>query len=126
MDPRALVDELAKLARNLGIEVRVVAMRLPTRGAGGLCRVKGKSMILLDQKQPAIDRAGTLAECIVASGLTWDSSALDETVAAVLENAHARSERLAVGAPAPRTDGIRALLRPKPGLRRAKARQRTT
>ncbi|HMR76685.1 MAG TPA: hypothetical protein PKD61_16305, partial [Polyangiaceae bacterium] len=71
MEPRTLVDELAKVARGLGIEVRVVAMRLPTRGAGGLCRVKGKSMILLDQKQAAIDRAGTIAECIVESGLAW-------------------------------------------------------
>jgi hypothetical protein len=116
------VDELAKVARGLGIEVRVVAMRLPTRGAGGLCRVNGKTMIMLDQRQAAIDRAGTLAECIVESGLCWDPQSMSETVSAVLQNALRRSQRLAVGATVQRGDGIRALLSPKPGLRRTKAR----
>ncbi|MEZ4226646.1 MAG: hypothetical protein R3B13_37205 [Polyangiaceae bacterium] len=123
MDPRALVDELTKTARGLGIEVRVVAMRLPTRGSGGLCRVNGKSMILLDQKQPAVDRAGTLAEAITDSGLAFDREALTETARAVLEIAARRRTRLASGAePLPR-QGLQSLLGPKPGLRRTRARR---
>ena len=126
VDPARLVDELSHIARKLCIEVRVEHMRLPTHSSGGLCRLKGRQVLLLDSKSSVIDRAGALAEALAR----FDISAIEmsDDTRVVIENAHARQARLASGAATPSTPPptVHTLLRPKPSLRRCAPRRRSS
>lgn len=126
------MDELIGVARKLGIEVRVEALRVPTRSAGGLCRFKGKPTLLLDQKTSAIDRAGALAEALAQ--LAPPDGDLEHVYMApeareLVDVARARALRLASGPSRPSSippSPVRTLAHAsaKPGLRSAKPRTR--
>ncbi len=126
VEPARLVDELMGVARKLGIEVRVVPLRGPTRSAGGLCRLNGKQMLLLDQKSSAIDRAGALAEAL--AGLDdLENVFMAPEARELVHVARVRALRLASGPTRPSSmppSPIRTLVRAKPGVRAAKPRAR--
>jgi hypothetical protein len=125
VDPARLVDELIGVARKLGIEVRVEHMRLPTHSSGGLCRLKGRQVLLLDSKSSVIDRAGALAEAL--AGFDFDAMELSDDTRTVLESARSRRMRLASGAVTPSTPPptVHTLLRAKPTLRRCRPARRS-
>ena len=65
MDDHIALDQLEALARSLGIEVR--HERIPQDDvaiAGGLCRLKGKNVIVLDARAAARDRVRTLVQAL--------------------------------------------------------------
>ena len=65
MTPKRLVGELCLLAERLGLEVR----RESLDGApGGLCVLRGRAMILLDESLPATDQAEVLAAALAQAG----------------------------------------------------------
>jgi hypothetical protein len=59
-----LLDELLTVARRLGIEVRVEPFRGGVRSPGGLCRLRGRVLVLIDQRLGVFDRTRTLAEAL--------------------------------------------------------------
>jgi hypothetical protein len=59
-----LLDELLSAARRLGIEVRVEPFRAGIRTPGGLCRLRGRILVLIDQRLGVFDRTRTLADAL--------------------------------------------------------------
>jgi hypothetical protein len=68
MDPERLLDELLHAARRLGVEVRSEPFETPATMGGGLCVVRGESLVLIDQRAPLPDRLRALAQALVDLG----------------------------------------------------------
>ena len=64
MEPHRLMDELCNVARKLGLRVRVEPFETPGVLAGGLCWLRGRQLILVDENAPMVDRARALAEAL--------------------------------------------------------------
>jgi hypothetical protein len=72
LQPRDLSDALEALAARLGIPVRYESIDRtlsPGRPAGGLCRLRGQPMILLDSNLQARDRVAVLAHALASFDL---------------------------------------------------------
>lgn len=67
MERERLLSELLSAAAKLGVEVRVEPFDTGGTSAGGICRVHGRRLILLDAAASVPDRAAALAA--VLSGL---------------------------------------------------------
>ncbi|MCU0530482.1 MAG: hypothetical protein MUE57_09630 [Syntrophales bacterium] len=71
MDDHIALDQLEALAWSLGIEVRTE--RIPQDDvtiSGGLVRLKGKSVIVVDARAPAKDRVRTLVQALKSFDLS--------------------------------------------------------
>jgi hypothetical protein len=68
VDPERLLEELCRVASRLGVEVRQRVLRGSHPGAGGLCRIRGKTLVLLSSRAPAIDRAIIVAQALAELG----------------------------------------------------------
>lgn len=73
METKRLADELCLLAERLGLTVRREALDPDLDGpagaapsAGGLVRLRGRTMILVDPRRPAEEQAEVLAEALTA------------------------------------------------------------
>jgi hypothetical protein len=78
MTQQELVDELCGLAEAVGLTVR----REPLDGAaGGLCRLKGRAVLLVDTSQPADQQADLLAAALVEVDRASAAGASRETAA---------------------------------------------
>jgi hypothetical protein len=73
MDPRRLLDELQGVASKIGLIVRTEALRIPIRSQGGLCRLKGQRVVLLDERASVFDRSMCLAEALAELGAELDN-----------------------------------------------------
>ena len=105
-----LLSELERVADRLGIRVRIDAFgRGLLAGHGGLCWVKGRPLIVLDEALPLPDRIAVLASALA----TFDLGRV-EVPAAVREAVEAR--RASPARTRRRGGGSR------PGLARAKPR----
>lgn len=60
MTPEQALAALTELALRSGIEVRVEAFRLDLAGKGGLCRVDGKAVVLVDARLGVVEQAGVV------------------------------------------------------------------
>ncbi len=60
----ALYDELCRLLGDSGVEVRVEPFQKPSERGGGLCVVRGKRLVILDQGASRPERARALLEAI--------------------------------------------------------------
>lgn len=60
VSPDEALVALTELAAEAGIEVRVEPFQLELAGKGGLCRVDGKRVVLVDARLGAVERAGVL------------------------------------------------------------------
>lgn len=60
--------QLGGVARRLGVEIRVERLTIDTEskepGRGGLCLLRGKRVLLLDERASLRDRVGTLAAAL--------------------------------------------------------------
>jgi hypothetical protein len=70
MDDAALFNELCSVLRKARIEIRIEAFKNPPESAGGLCRMKGRNLVLLDSGASAPERARALIEVVERIGLT--------------------------------------------------------
>lgn len=62
MDERSLLGQLEDLGRSLGIEVRYEMLKREGAFAqGGLCRLKGQYLLLINSKAPNRDKIEALA-----------------------------------------------------------------
>jgi UDP-N-acetylmuramate dehydrogenase len=64
VDDPALFAELSRVAAKLGVPVRVELFETPPAGAGGLCVVHGRSLVLLDARASLGDRVLALARAL--------------------------------------------------------------
>jgi UDP-N-acetylmuramate dehydrogenase len=64
MDDPALFAELSRVAEKLGVPVRVERFETPPAGAGGLCVVHGRPLVLLDARAAFGDRVLALARAL--------------------------------------------------------------
>ncbi len=71
MDDHIALDQLEALAWSLGVEVRYE--RIPQDDvavSGGLCRLKGKNVIVIDARASAKERIRTLVQALKPFDLT--------------------------------------------------------
>ena len=66
MDEISAIDHLEALAYSLGIQVRHEYLESEETSfhSGGLCRVKGKHMIIVNAAAPSADKVQTLAKAL--------------------------------------------------------------
>jgi hypothetical protein len=65
-----MLEELCRVASRLGVEVRQRALRGSHPGTGGLCRIRGQSLVLMNSKAPAFERAAVVAQALAELGHT--------------------------------------------------------
>jgi hypothetical protein len=65
MDDQPLFDELLRAAARLGAAVRVEPFETPATMGGGLCIVRGATLVLIDQRAPLPDRLRALARALL-------------------------------------------------------------
>ncbi|MFO7177685.1 MAG: hypothetical protein DIU78_003195 [Pseudomonadota bacterium] len=70
MAPDALLEELLRVARAIGLEVRTMPLRGAQGSAGGLCTLKGRPVVILNAQVSAIEKCTVLADAL--SGRTLD------------------------------------------------------
>jgi hypothetical protein len=68
VDPERMLAELCQAASRLGVEVRQRALRGSHPGTGGLCRIRGESLVLMNSKAPAFERAAVVAQALAELG----------------------------------------------------------
>ena len=105
VEPARLYDALLAVAHKLGVEVRVERLLVRSARAGGLCRLRGRQVVLLDDGASTVERNAALAEAL--SLLDVDGIFMPPEARLVLEAA-----RRATPVPT-----LAAELMPKPGLR---------
>ena len=63
-EPSRLFDELVTVARLLGAEVRLESFSTHVTPGGGLCRLSGRALILIDREAPVSLRVNALARAL--------------------------------------------------------------
>ncbi|SRR5713226_5676863 len=64
MDSDRLCNELVAIARTLGVEVRLEPFSTAATSGGGLCTLRGRALILIDQQAPLSTRVEVLARAL--------------------------------------------------------------
>lgn len=65
VDPKELLRELLFTCRSLGLGIRDEPMHVPaTRIAGGLVRLRGAAVVILDSSAPIPDRIAAVADAL--------------------------------------------------------------
>jgi hypothetical protein len=104
MAPDGILNELLRLARRLGIAVRLDTFELKIlERRGGLCYVRGAPVIVLDERLPVLDKVAIVAEALAAFDL--EVLYLPPLIRARLDRSSARSPVLPRG----RSDRKRAV-----------------
>jgi hypothetical protein len=62
--PAEILSELEKLALRLGVHVRFEAFDARSAAKGGLCRLRGEPLIVLDVGLPVLDKIGILSDAL--------------------------------------------------------------
>ena len=57
------------VARAIGLEVRSLALRGNGSSAGGLCTIKGQTVVIVNSQKSVIDRTTTLADALSGRNL---------------------------------------------------------
>src|SRR5262249_30815612 len=99
--------------------VRIETLRVPVHHAtGGLCRLRGKPVVLLDNRSPMLDRVLTLAEALAPLAQSSEQVYMAPEARELLETARAKRDgRLPIAES--RAANARVLGKPKPGVRKA-------
>jgi len=116
VDAERLLKELVGVAHGVGVDVRIEHMRTAANYAsGGLCRLRGKTVVVLNAKSPAVDRVLTLAEAIAPLTRQTDGE-IGPEAREVLDAAMAKREgRMPIQES--RAAAVRVMARPKPGVK---------
>lgn len=84
MEGARLFAALVEVAERLGIEVRVEPFGLDMiRGRGGLCRIGGKPVVVVDERAPLVDRIAVVATVLARRSL--GEVEMDDSVRAEIE-----------------------------------------
>jgi hypothetical protein len=72
VSPEEIVRSLANVAEGAGVEVRIERFDHPLAGKGGLCRVEGVLVVLVDAKLGALEQAGVIGQALAELDLEND------------------------------------------------------
>jgi hypothetical protein len=111
VDPARLLDELLAVARKLGIHVRIEPLLVQSSRAGGLCRLRGRTLVLLDERASIVERGAVLAEAL--AGLELDNVYMPPEVRLLI--ALTKTSRV--------LPSLTGQTRPKPGVRACRDRK---
>ena len=67
MDQGAIIDQLEELAERFGIQIRYEPISLDEEGislVGGLCKLRGEKLLIINSKAPARDKIQALAKAL--------------------------------------------------------------
>jgi PhzF family phenazine biosynthesis protein len=64
-----MLAELEKLAGRIGVEVRFESFDPKSRGKGGLCRVHGAPLVVVDERLTVLEKIGILSEALACFDL---------------------------------------------------------
>ncbi len=122
MDSRRLLDALHAAALELGVEVRREAFAARAGSAGGVCRLRGRTVILLDSGASVVEQCAALAEAL--TGFDLQPLVLAPEAKEFVEAARKRvAWRESPSARAAAKRGkVKPLARPKPGVRSTRRR----
>lgn len=70
MAPGTLLSELLRIARDIGLEIRSVGLRRKQSGPGGLCTIKGRPVVILNELMSELDRGTALADALAGRDLS--------------------------------------------------------
>ncbi|HEY5959148.1 MAG TPA: hypothetical protein VIV60_21470 [Polyangiaceae bacterium] len=123
VDPKDLLVELLHTCKSLGLTIRDEPMKVPaTRLAGGLVRLRGKAVVIIDSSAPVVDRIAAIADALCE--LAVDPLHLSREARRAIALARIRRRRMLQFLRSRRLDTATSwkrprLLRPKPGLYRS-------
>ena len=92
MGPYEVVRALSAVAARAGVEVRIEPFQLALTGKGGLCRIEGRLVILVDARLGVLEQAGVLGEAL--GEVELDGIEVPAEVAAYLGTGHAQVKAL--------------------------------
>lgn len=64
MSPEEAIRALVEVAARAGVLVRIEPFALALSGKGGLCRIDGQLVVLVDAKLSALEQAGVIGESL--------------------------------------------------------------
>lgn len=70
MRPETLLSELVRIAQAIGLEVRSLMPRGKYAQAGGLCQIRGRPMVILNERTPPMERSTALADALSGRDLS--------------------------------------------------------
>jgi len=71
MDEKEILDQLEELAESLGIKIRYEQLQKEgTFFPGGLCKVKGGNILIINSKAGMEDKIETLAKAVISFDLS--------------------------------------------------------
>jgi hypothetical protein len=123
VDPKDLLSELLRTCQSLGLTIREEPMKVPaTRLSGGLVRLRGKAVVIVDSSAPVVDRIAAVADALCE--LAVDPLHLTREARRAIALARLRRRRMLKFLRSRRIEVVSPwkrprLLRPKPGLCRA-------
>ncbi len=94
------VAALSEVAAKAGVEVRVEPFALALAGKGGLCRIDGRWVILVDAKLTALEQAGVIGEALAGIDLEGE---LPPSLRAYVKTGHGEVKALPRPRPLART-----------------------
>jgi hypothetical protein len=76
MTPDEAIRALSDVAATAGVEVRIERFDHPLAGKGGLCRIEGVLVVLVDAKLRPLEQAGVIGEALAELDLEGVPAAL--------------------------------------------------
>jgi hypothetical protein len=64
VDDQRLLEELLRVARSLGVSVRIERFETPAAAGGATCVLRGERLVLIDERAPLRDRVTALARAL--------------------------------------------------------------
>jgi hypothetical protein len=92
--PAELLAELLRVAEVIGLEIRSFGLRRKHAGAGGLCTINGRAVVILNSHTTALERGTVLADALAFRDLSHVTMP-DELRGFLAARARSRSRLLA-------------------------------
>lgn len=64
VSPEEAIRALSEVAARAGVEVRIEPFALALSGKGGLCRIEGRRVVLVDARLSVLEQAGVIGEAL--------------------------------------------------------------
>jgi hypothetical protein len=100
VSPEEAIRALSEVAAQAGVEVRIEPFALALSGKGGLCRIEGRLVVLVDAKLSVLEQAGVIGEALADVDL--EGVAIPAAASAYVRTGHGE---------------VKALVRPRPLVR---------
>jgi hypothetical protein len=100
VSPEEAIRALVEVAARAGVEIRIEPFALALSGKGGLCRIEGRPVVLVDAKLSVLEQAGVIG--VALGEVDLGDAVVPAAVSAYLRTGHGE---------------IKPLVRPRPLVR---------